>query len=1180
MHLKRIEIKGFKSFADRVLIEPASGISCIVGPNGSGKSNITDAIRWVLGEQGARVLRGEKMEDLIFSGTGRRASLGFAEVKLSFDNSDRALDTDFNEVEIARRLYRSGESEYRINDSQVRLRDIRELFADTGVGLEGYSIIGQGRIDEIIGAQPEERRLLFDEAAGITAFKLKRAEAERHLEAAERDLEDVRLKLEELGGMAEESKNEAERAELYLAMKERHALLKVAGKVEDYSAAEARRAKLEKKLQQKRMDNKALESEAAEAAEKLAALRESLSGDRARLKELNGLKYDLAEEIRSIVTEILLGDEKRHGLDLQLRQLNEKTGKGEEEKTRKEEEAAALLEEIKTISEREGAIDEEIESIEAMASERDERAAGLKVIIEEFDRKDSRAKSRGEALDTRKHQIEERLLAISDELSSREEGSREELERLEAEVEALSAAVSKGDSEFKTNRQKLDELEGRETEIISSVLELEKNLARLRSERDFHQQALDNLTDYDRAVAHVMKDRPKDVLGVVGQLFKTEKKYEEAVETALGRNVGIIICEKSATAKKYIRELRDKKLGRASFLPMEDLDEKYAESRKLKVEGARTVSELITCDERYKKVFELLLGGILVADDFDEGRKLLKHGKRIVTLKGEIFLPGGVVTGGSRLGKESGGAVSRSRLLDEAERALEAGSSNKEAKEDELRALRAKEDALKQAQKQISEALSENRHSLDSKSKALKTESDARKRALEALNAEKSRLDVELSDIGSQLFKLEDELTRAREEAEASRAELLEIEGQSEERAEALVNLKIEHARVGEQLAAKRGIYEKLSAELEGMATEKASSEEELTRLKAEIAQIDDSKEDLEDAKKLKEERFGEVNAELETLDGKISGFEEEESALENSSEDLAKKYRRASEKALEIEADLIRAESEMGSIESELISVYSMTVDDALEARQALDREDEDAGEEVESLPWTEEGETLSHVEEIERLEQLMEELGDVNLSSIDTYRAICERMSASNAEREEIEKAAKGTRKIIEELSSEIHKRFEEGLENIKGSFAYAFTRLFGGGEARLELTGEGDVLDLGVEIRVQPPGKKLRSISLLSGGEKALTAIALLFAFMEQRPSPFYVLDEIEASLDDVNLLKFTEFLEEYSKRAQFLTITHRRATMDIADSLFGVTMEEYGVSKVFSVKLGEEERYLEG
>lgn len=1236
MYLKKIEVKGFKSFADRTVVKPAFGVTCVVGPNGSGKSNITDAIRWVLGEQGARVLRGEKMEDIIFSGTGKRGALGFAEVKLLIDNADGALRLGFDEIEIARRLYRSGESEYRINDSPVRLKDIRDLFADTGVGLEGYSIIGQGRIDEIVGASPQDRRLLFDEAAGVTVFKMKKTEAEKQLKAAEEDLREVSIRMEEVEKSVAVLQEEAERAEKYLVAQERVRKIKI----QDYAFLYGKTRKLLERARSKAVE---IEAECGGIAEErnrfsaeLKAHEQQQFEDRNRLRAADHERFELAGRIRGIDTEILLSEEKRHGLEKQVRSLKQRTASGHEGHEKKIAQREELLRETEMLRTSLASREMQIKQAAEEMGEKQEKLSRLKREVQALHEQEQESRSAIKLAEARLHETERML----EELES-EHADLPQIEEEQSKLDACTNRLQMQDEERTRAQETSADLDGQLLGLQRELSGAEKELVRIKAELEFHRESLASHSDYEHAVQSIMKRRPDDVLGVVGELFHVDKKYEEAIETALGRNIGILVCEKASTAKKYIDELRGNRAGRVSFLPLEDVRE--TERLELKEEGLEGVAvDLISCDPRYRSVFQVLLGGILIAGDFESGRRLLRHGKRVVTLKGEVFIPGGIVTGGATA--RSGKILSRRRMANECEENMRTLQSHCDE-------LREREGALLLQRERIRLQLLDLEHaSAKLRIELALMESNLEKeRLLQAERSakyerERARLTEDRRELADALDHSSERLLQTQERLLRETEEISVLEQTSDESNAQLTEAKVEEARIKEQVVAKKKETDRLTLEIEEYQSEQSGLEEEIGRLQAELGALDAGREELVRSKEalLPElERYGER---LAALEERVRSAEERGRELSEIVQNLEQQQRRAEDRALKHRTECIRSESELARIQSELLGIYEIGVDEAtamdevavgavpewaladfadyavrsgLQAARPEDgasgrglhygrtvgidisesggaagdisaRSDESAKDrsssDMDSVAAAARAENqvspaarecffpdLAH--ELAFFQEQLTALSGVNLSAIDEYKSRTERLEHVAEEKKEIVRAIAITRTLIADMAREIQLRFREGLDHIAESFNYAFTRLFGGGEAKLRLIGGEDVLTSGVEIVVQPPGKKLRSISLLSGGEKALTAIALLFAFMEQRPSPFYILDEIEAPLDDVNLIKFTEFLKEYSERAQFLVITHRRATMEMADAIFGVTMEEYGVSKVISTKLAE-------
>ncbi len=1270
MRLSRVELKGFKSFAGRTVLEPSVGMTCVVGPNGSGKSNITDAIRWVLGEQGARVLRGEKMEDIIFSGTKKRAGLGFAEVKLSFDNADMSIPLDFETVEISRRLYRSGESEYKINDASVRLKDIRDLFQDTGLGLEGYSIIGQGRIDEIIGASAADRRLLFDEAAGVTSYKQKKVEAERKLGAAESDLSDLSIRLSESEAALSVLKEEADRAQRYLTISDRIRAIRVFEYGKKYRSA---RTSLERAVAQEQEATAAkqqAEREIRDCEARVLSAAERVREVRERLKLTDSRRYDIAGEIRSLETNILLGREKKHSAERALRTFEESLEKERATAVERDTRIATLSSEVILYEQSVRELEEQTAVLSDRVGENSGALAELRQTVEQSKERNLVLGNRTAVLVQKKEENLELLASLE------KEEAVHDLEAMRARVNELEHSVKRIEEAERDNSEQVARAKENVSDLNGRIAELDRELISANATLSFEKERAESYEDYEKSVRTLVKNKPDDLLGVVGDLFTTTKQYEVAIETALGKNINILVCEKAKTAKKYIQFLKDNKLGRASFMPLDDLGS-YRDRRNTEIAGkagandvaenkltadgglksfqalqesmgqtsdsrrhieqllARhglanypgfegVASDFVECDDRYRIVFENLLGSIVIASDFEAGRTLVRLGKRVVTLSGEVFLPTGIITGGAT--KRGTRILSRKRIISDLERKIADCQAEQQSLQKKLLEEQDALDGLKKDRTSLFERLEQSRlrYSFEKSTfeKAVQEEEERKQRGLETL----SRIREENQEIAEELAECRAERKNIERTLGKNTSAIAKLEKELSDKTISLTELKINHARVSEKLEASKKQYEMLQAEREQLALEHGRADAEIGVLTEQLVQLTKAEEELAAKKEQLLPMMEETNQLVKELEGRLQTLEQEHVDSNEQSKKAFEALREAEEFAMKKATETVRFEGALSLIESELMTQCEMTAEEAMNADKVEigavpewawsdpERPAEDAfspgeqvrsdgsdllGEGVPSLSdtgfadslereieqsssrniskYTKQSENSTSFEfkslssELKFYEEELATLSDASIHSIKEYEQRLLRQSELSREREETLRAVYAMKALIEEISEQIEQKFKLSFEKTEVAFDTAFKRLFGGGEAKLVLKEQDGSDFAGVEIAVQPPGKKLKSLSLLSGGEKALTAIALLFAFMEQRPSPFYVLDEIEAALDDVNLVKFTDFLDEYSKSAQFLVITHRRGTMDIADAVFGVTMEEYGVSKVISTKL---------
>lgn len=1183
MYLKSIEIQGFKSFANKILFEFHNGITGIVGPNGSGKSNVADAVRWVLGEQRVRQLRGGTMQDVIFSGTEIRKPQGFAYVAITLDNSDHKLPIAYDQVTVSRRLYRSGESEYKINGSACRLKDINELFYDTGIGKEGYSIIGQGQIDKILSGRPEERRELFDEAAGIVKFKKRKLIAQRKLDDEEQNLVRVKDILSELEKQVGPLKLQSEAAKEYLKLKEelkgRDANLFLL----EHKALQLQLSELDQKTsivkgdwenassqsEQLKKDFDRLEEENSASEEKIASTREEHSKSILLKESIEGQIAVLREQIRSEQLNEENRKERISSIDQEL--LGKEEQKQEYEKQREEtkkqvaQAEQALTQAGQTLSETEqemARLSKESEAAKAAIISALNEKAGLAA-------KSQRYETMLEQVDVRRSEVTQKLLRFKSDESVQEEELKKEEKRLEQIQEELD---------------RLTELE-EETAFRLTVAEEDGAAlaARLsRSQQDYHishskLESLKNLAEryegYGNSIRRVMeqKSRIPGIHGVVADLISTSKKYETAIETALGGSIQNIVTDREETAKELIEYLKKNRYGRATFLPLTGISARggFTQESALREPGILGLaSDLVEVKDEYRTLIQYLLGRVVVADTIDHAIALarkFRHTLRIVTLEGELLSAGGSMTGGSF--KNSSNLLGRQRELSELQascrKALQDVEETQKAIADNgrLKAQCAGEAArLRETKQEI--VLRKNTAQMNMERLLGKKQEIAESSA--DLVMENRELEFQLKEIRenrARLSREEEQLEQLQKEQEARSEQLSrklsDAQQQKEETAKLLSGAQLTAAGIRQQ---DRFIAENVSRILK----EESSLKEERQRI------LDGSSESeaVISEKLAKIEQLGrqilEETSKAQRLEEALAQNSEEKERLAEKQKSFFRKREELSEEIGRLDKELYRLESQkerlterMSDQISYMWEEYELTYSGA----QAL--KDEAPG-------------TIPEIRRaIEELKGNIKGLGNVNVNAIEDYREISERYEFLKSQNDDLAAAREALLKIIEELDTGMRLQFEEKFAQIRQEFDKVFKELFGGGHGALILQEDEDILEAGIQIISQPPGKKLQNMMQLSGGEKALTAIALLFAIQNLKPSPFCLLDEIEAALDDSNVDRFAKYLHKLTKNTQFIVITHRRGTMVSSDRLYGITMQEKGVSTLVSVNLVESE-----
>lgn len=1176
MYFKRLEMHGFKSFAEPAVIEFHEGVTCIVGPNGSGKSNISDAIRWVLGEQSPKMLRGGKMEEVIFSGTASRKSRGMAEVTLVIDNIEGILPIDYNEVAITRRMYRSGESEYLINNNQCRLRDVRELIMDTGIGVDGYSIIGQGKISEIVSSKPESRREIFEEAAGVVMYKSKKAESERKLNSAKTNLERVNDIIAEIEGRIDGLRDDSVKAEEYLKLKERFKELEInitlrniekleqAGRTAqddiDRLGGEIEKLSEEKwsldlRIAEGRQKNENLERLGSEARDKLMAAVEEISSltNKSRLsaERLSALGRD-EERVRGEIEEINL---KKTREEANARQLKEQ-GK-EIEKS-----LSAAEEKLKEKIEAAGEIGSRLS--EAMASIDDNRNR----MYESYNTgaaKESEARSMESyraSLIKRKEQIGQESRRLEEDRQAR--GS--ELSAAEKEQDRLAAELSGIKGESEDVRQKLSALSAEKNENDKELTHVNIQMSQINARKRTIEEMENNYEGYNGAVKFVMKSGLQGIEGVAAELMEVPRGFEVAVETAMGASLQNIICRRDSDAKEAIKALKDNKAGRLTFLPLGSVKGNKASLPPAVTSSAGYMGlacDIVKYSDKYDNVFKYLLGRVAIVKTMQDAIDLSKKGSlRFVTLEGEIVNAGGAITGGKYKNatanllerkSEIGRLADRLGELSEKKTSLEQETASIEA---ELSALREKRATLEADEK----SLQMKAFDIDAQVRTLKA-------GFEELSGSDERQKQQLLSIDKDLTEADSIAARLAEEAEEYRRRGKEAE-------EKIQGLMEEHDRIKDE-------------------ADKAS--DEITATRIEKNKWDSDKENLMQLLQRVMDSIGELDSQAEAKELALESFLEEKNTILYGSDDVEDKVKAKTEEKQTLEEYIAEVAEERSKLSAEIEEMekgrqaageklnsyqdqkYSQEIRAAKNETQ-LDTLKERLWEDfeipyIQAIEFKKEDFAMSPAQKESReIKNRLRELGDVNVGAIAEYAQVRERYEFLTEQRGDITEAMDQLQSIVDDMEKTIKTKFKDNFDKVVINFEEIFRQLFGGGHAELRLDNDEDPLEAGIEIVAQPPGKKLQNINLMSGGEKTMTAIALMFAVLKTRPTPFCILDEVEAALDDNNIDRFSKYLRKFHD-IQFAIVTHQKATMEHADVLYGVTMPEHGISKVLSLRLGD-------
>lgn len=1180
MYLKSIEVNGFKSFANKIVFKFNHGITCIVGPNGSGKSNVADAVRWVLGEQSAKSLRGSKMEDVIFSGTQLRKPQGSAYVAITLDNSDHSLPIDYNEVTVARRVYRSGESEYLINGTVSRLKDVYSLFFDTGIGKEGYSIIGQGQIEKILNGKPEERRELFDEAAGIVKFKKNKAAAEKSLEAERDNLSRVNDILKELEKQVGPLKEQSETARKYLAFKNElknldvNAFLLEIEKIRTALEDDQKRLQIvNDDIEVNKQDYEQTKEEYEQIENTIEQLNSIIDSSKNEIHE-NKLAKERAEgEINVINQQIITLKMNDKNIHEQIDRINSQIEAGERElseytsqkgnlDTSTSDVEAALEDARRKSSDMAKYIDEcqqEIENCKADIIEYMHESGTLQAKVGRYD-------AMLENINFRKTQLNQRLLQFK----SDDAGDKKELESLEGQLEELEANVKVILAGLDQATDQLNDNQNRNKTNRELIHNTNEKLSATKSKMEALRNITERYDGYGNSIRRVMEQKQWNpgIIGVVADIITVKQEYEVAVETALGGSIQNIVTEDDATAKRMISYLKTNRLGRATFLPLNSItDRGSVRSDVLKEKGVIGVaSDLVEVDPKFNTLAKNLLGKILVVDNIDNAIAVARKNNqslRLVTIEGELINPGGSMTGGAF--RNSSNLLGRKRELDELKEQIDnlKSTAAKAASLDEK--LKAQRDQLRTDIDKFNAELQQaylRKNTLTMSIDQVKEKLAESEKVLVSIDKEISELNNQISEINNNKNSLADNNKKHEQMRIEAEARIDELESHSQENKDKLAeaNAKVSELMIEFNSIRQRDDFivenirrieidlDKYREELESFTSRVESSFAEITELEDKITSI---KSDIESK-----------TIHISDNESKVAEFSEKREGLQLSHKEFFAKREELSEKIAGLEKDSYKLTSiiEKNSEKSDELSSYMW---EEYEITYSTAKEMRD-----ENLP-----ELPALKKEIAAVKAKIKSLGDVNVNAIDDYKEVSERYEFLKGQHDDIVSAETNLVNIISELEKSMQEQFAEKFKEIQVMFDKVFKELFGGGRGALELVDTEDLLETGIRIIAQPPGKKLQNMMQLSGGEKSLTAIALLFAIQSLKPSPFCLLDEIEAALDDSNVRRFAKYLNRLTKDTQFIVISHRKGTMEAADILYGITMQEKGVSTLVSVNLIE-------
>ena len=1181
MYLKRLEMYGFKSFADKTVLDFMPGITTVIGPNGSGKSNISDCIRWVLGEQSLKSLRGTKSEDIIFAGTQNRKSLGYAEASMVIDNSDGKLPIEYNEVVVTRRIYRSGETGYFINKTPCRLKDVLELFMDTGIGKDGYSIIGQGKIEEILSNKSEDRRHIFEEAAGIVKYRTRKADSEKKLEQTKLNLLRINDIISEIENNIEPLKNQSEKAKKFLNLREELKNVEVG-------------------LFLYNIEN--FKNQIDDILENIEILETNQVRENENLNELQVKKEELKEQVDSLIEKIeetqnlgFEGNQKREQYNSEIGVLTERLSNNKENYERYAFEIEDLEKQNKELEKEQN---QKLEKKNNLFTNKEKFEKELKEKEEEL-AKYSKTLSEKELEIENKKQIVQKNIDDKYEIVGEVNTEKANYENLEKREKSLKNEIQETISELDSTRTNKEESSKSFYELEKSKNSINNNLLKIKSEKDVSSQ---KLKDYDtkintyqseyrikesrykflvetekekegyaKSVKSLIEATEKDsslakgVHGVLANLISVDKKYELAIEMTLGASIQNIVTDTEEEAKKLVNYLRDNNLGRASFLPISSVKgQKVSGINTSKVDGIIGIaSDLIKTDKKYNEIILSLLGRTVIVEDINSAIKLARQNSykfKIVTLKGDVINPSGAISGGS-VATKTASILGRGKEI--------------KALEKELFEIKSKIEKLQAEKEKYENSISSLLEKFEEKQKEaqeLEIVYATEKQKIDTIDLEIEKLDSKLSKLRIDLDNIKNE----KEENILKQKELTEKVSKMDEE-NASLNIVIEEFT---KLNRDNQKYiDDLNFDITNLKISVSSFDESemsineiMDRI---ISEMDKNTLSIQNKKSAREKIIvdnQELDLKIEATKQQIIDLEKEILESSDKVEKLKQERTNKNEKLNNVEKDIESQNEKIENLKNHTSKLDLKKSKIELELNQIINK----MWEEYELTPNTVgDIEKIKNPTEVQKqvnsLRNEIRDLGSINVDAIKEYQELKERYDFMSEQRLDLEDSSSKLKKIISEMTETMKKQFAEQFKIINKNFGEVFTELFGGGKAELILADEENILECGIDIAVQPPGKKLQNMMLLSGGEKAFTAIALLFAILKMNPAPFCVLDEIEAALDDVNVYRFAEYLKKFSKDSQFLVITHRKGTMEAADTVYGITMEEKGISKLLSMKL---------
>lgn len=1180
MYLKRLELQGFKSFADKTVLEFMPGITAVIGPNGSGKSNISDSIRWILGEQSIKSLRGSKSLDIIFAGTQSRKSLGFAEGSLVFDNSDGSLPIEYTEVTITRKLYRSGETGYFINKVPCRLKDVLELFMDTGIGKDGYSIIGQGKIDEILSNKSEDRRNIFEEAAGIVKYRTRKEESEKKLERTKLNLLRINDILSEIETNIEPLKQSAEKARKYLNLREELKNIEIGLFIYNIE-------KYKKDLEEIVKDEEIYKNQSDEEEEKLnriKSLKESLKEEidkiTSQIEEMSNMGFESQKEIEMLNSDISVGqtriennkeNAKRYQkeieeLEAKIKELNEEV----EQKKQKKENLKENKEKFqKELEEKQ----EELRKITEKLSSKELEIEGYKKKVEEDTDKRYELQANVHEQEINFENYEKREKQIQNEMQS----NISELDGTRFEKEEIDKSFYEIENKRNKILKEQEDIKAKKEDAENKIKNFERNINTYKSELSVKESRLKFLIEtekekegYIKSVKSLLKDCEnikdlgKGMHGVLANIIEVPEEYQTAIEMCLGASLQNIVTDTEEDAKRLVEHLRKNNLGRASFLPITSVHGRKLEKIKGKEEGVIGIaSDLIKYSKKYEQIVTNLLGRTVIVDNMNTAIKVAKQNNysfRIITIEGDIINPSGAITGGS-VTKKTVNILGRGREIEklqkqvnELKEKIEKIEKEKEEYENSIKDIFEKSKELEQELQQIDITYATEKQKVLAKEENItrvQNRINKLKEEQEKISKEKDNAILNKENVQKEIEKLTEEIEKLSKIIQESSDLNKDNQKYVDDLNFDITNLKISVSSFDESETSLNEIQERIKNEME-------NANQSIKNKQIQIEKINHDNILLEKSIEETKGKIESIKEEVKTSGSKIEKLKQDRISknekLTKQEEEITSKYRVIED----LKSQIVKIDSKKEKIEEDINNIINKMWDEyELTPNNVTDYKRPDNVQETQKR--------------VNNLRKDLRDLGSVNVDAIEEYKNMKERYDFMCEQRVDLENTMSKLRKIIADMTQTMKEQFKAQFDLINKNFQEVFKELFGGGNANLKLEDENNILECGIDINVQPPGKKLQNMMLLSGGERAFTAIALLFAILKINPAPFCVLDEIEAALDDVNVYRFADYLKKFSKDTQFLVITHRKGTMEAADTVYGVTMEENGISKLLSMKL---------